>query len=211
MNFVLYRLSDNVTTTYLWSTGATTATINVSPTSTTTYTCTTTTNGVSCTDSVTVVVNNPTINLGNDVTVCGTSTTLTAPTGYDSYVWSNGATTNTTTVSANGTYSCIVTQGGCSASDTLEVVLITLDAGQDLTVLNGTLVTLTATGAETYSWTNGIQNGVPFPATSSQSYIVTGTNSIGCSNSDTVLVREVMLQVQAPFQILFKRFNTLLI
>jgi hypothetical protein len=162
--FVLATYSNN-NISYLWSTGETTATINVSPTTTTTYTCTVTNNGVSCTDSVTVVVNNPTINLGSDVTACGTSTTLTAPAGFDSYLWSNGATTNTTTVSANGTYSCIVTQGGCSASDTLEVVLITLDAGQDLTVLNGTQVTLTATGAETYSWTNGIQNGVSFPAT----------------------------------------------
>jgi hypothetical protein len=117
----LYTLGQ---TTYLWSNGASTANINVSPTSTTTYTCTTTTNGVSCTDSVTVVVNNPTIDLGSDVSVCGTSTTLTAPAGFDSYVWSNGATTNTTTVTANGTYTCTVTQGGCSVSDSIDVTLI---------------------------------------------------------------------------------------
>ena len=65
-----------------------------------------------------------TLSLGADLTVCGTSTTLTAPTGYDSYLWSNGATTNTTTVSASGTYSCTVTQGGCSASDTVDVTLV---------------------------------------------------------------------------------------
>jgi hypothetical protein len=110
--------------TYLWSNGATTPTINVSPTTTTTYTCTITRNGVTCLDSVTVVVNNPTINLGSDVTACGTSTTLTAPTGYDSYVWSNGAATNTTTVTANGTYTCTVTQDGCSVSDALDVTLV---------------------------------------------------------------------------------------
>ena len=65
-----------------------------------------------------------TLSLGADLTVCGTSTTLTAPTGFDSYLWSNGATTNTTTVSASGTYSCTVTQGGCSASDTVDVTLV---------------------------------------------------------------------------------------
>jgi hypothetical protein len=115
-------------TTYLWSTGATTPTINVSPTSTTTYTCTVTTNGVTCTDSLTVLVNNPTLNLGSDVTACGTSTTLTAPSGFDSYLWSNGGTTNTTTVSANGTYSCIGLLNGCSATDSVDVVLVSLDA-----------------------------------------------------------------------------------
>jgi len=136
----LYNINS---TTYLWSTGATTASINVTPTQTTTYTCTTTINGVSCTDSVTVVVNNPTIDLGNDVTACGTSTTLTAPAGYDSYLWSNGATTNTTTVTANGTYTCTVTQGLCSSSDSIDVTLIdsTISAS-DSTICAGETVTL---------------------------------------------------------------------
>jgi hypothetical protein len=118
------QLYNQTETTYLWSTGATTPAIDVSPTTTTTYTCTITSNGVTCNDSVTVVVNNPTIDLGSDVTACGTSTTLTAPSGYDSYAWSNGGTTNTTTVTANGTYTCTVTQGGCSASDSVDVTLI---------------------------------------------------------------------------------------
>ena len=130
-------------TTYLWSTGATTPTINVSPSTTTTYTCTVTTNGVSCTDSVTVAVNNPVIDLGADVTVCGNSTTLTAPIGYDSYLWSNGGTTNTTTVSANGTYSCTVTQGGCSATDAVDVTLVNAAvSASDSTICAGQSVTL---------------------------------------------------------------------
>ena len=140
--------------TYLWSNGSTTATINVSPTSTTTYTCTVTTNGVSCTDSVTVVVNTPTIDLENDITACGTSTTLTAPSGYDSYLWSNGAITNTTTVSANGTYSCTVTQGGCSASDSIDVTLIdaTISAS-DSVICAGDSVTLSIPTSTTSSRT----------------------------------------------------------
>jgi hypothetical protein len=130
-------------TTYLWSTGATTPTIDVSPTSTTTYTCAVTTNGVTCTDSVTVEVNNPTIDLGSDVTVCGTSTTLTAPAGFDTYAWSNGGTTNTTTVNANGTYTCTVTQGLCSASDSIDVTLIdTTISATDSVICAGETITL---------------------------------------------------------------------
>lgn len=51
-------------------------------------------------------------------TICtGESTILTAPAGAANYLWSNGATTQSTTVTAGGTYSCTLTptQGGaCS-------------------------------------------------------------------------------------------------
>jgi hypothetical protein len=174
----LYTLGQS---TYLWSNGATTPTINVSPTSTTTYTCTVTTNGVSCTDSVTVVVNNPTIDLGNDVTVCGTSTTLTAPTGFDSYLWSNGATTNTTTVTSNGTYTCTVTQGLCSVSDSIEVVLVPLTSN-----------TTNISAAAAYTWENNGQ-------TYTSSGIYTGT-TVNCETqvlnlTITTLSASLSLQV----------------
>jgi gliding motility-associated-like protein len=138
----------------VWSNGASTSSINVSPTTTTTYTCTITTNGVSCTDSFTIVVNNPTIDLGSDITVCGTSTTLTAPSGFDSYLWSNVAATNTTTVTANGTYSCALTQGGCSASDSIDVTLIdaTITAS-DSVICAGDTVTLSIPTSTTSSRT----------------------------------------------------------
>jgi hypothetical protein len=107
-----------------WNGVAGSAVQTVSPLVTTTYVSAVTINSVTCSDSVTVVVNNPTIDLGSDVTACGTSTILTAPTGYDSYVWSNGGTTNSITVTVNGTYTCTVTQGVCSASDAVDVTLI---------------------------------------------------------------------------------------
>ena len=50
--------------------------------------------------------NIPTINLGPDQSICaGQTVTLTAPTGFNSYLWSNGATTQTITVNQSGTYS----------------------------------------------------------------------------------------------------------
>lgn len=54
---------------------------------------------------VTVTGSTP-IDLGNDTTLCsGASITLNAGPGFDSYAWSNGATTQTITVSQAGTYS----------------------------------------------------------------------------------------------------------
>jgi hypothetical protein len=178
----LYTLGQ---TTYSWSTGATTPSITVSPTTTTTYTCTTTINGVSCTDSVTVVVNNPTIDLGNDVTACGTSTTLTAPTGFDSYLWSNGAITNTTTVTANGTYTCTVKQGLCSATDTIDVVLVPLTTNTtpisacDSYLWNGT--TYTTSGVYTGTTTNCVTESLNLTITPSS------TNTTPISACDSYL------------------------
>ena len=51
-------------------------------------------------------INLPTIDLGPDQIICaGQSTTLNAPAGFDSYLWSNGATTQSITVNQSGTYS----------------------------------------------------------------------------------------------------------
>jgi hypothetical protein len=185
----LYTLGQS---TYLWSNGATTPTINVSPTNDTTYTCTVTTNGVTCTDSVTVVVNNPTINLGSDVTVCGTSTTLTAPTGFDTYSWSNGGTTNTTTVTENGTYTCTVTQGGCSASDAVDVTLVdaTISA-TDSIICAGETTTLSVPQGGTSNTgcaalPTNLQNGLvgywPFCGNANDAS-VSGNNGIGTNIS----------------------------
>lgn len=43
-------------------------------------------------------------------------------------------------------------------------------------ICSGASTTLTATGAQTYSWNNGVSNGVSFVPTATTSYTVTGTN-----------------------------------
>lgn len=48
------------------------------------------------------------MDLGNDTTICtGSSITLTASPGFDSYLWSNNATTQSITVNQGGNYSVI--------------------------------------------------------------------------------------------------------
>ncbi len=52
----------------------------------------------------------------NDIICTGDSSILTAPPGAASYLWSNGATTPSTTVYAGGNYTCLLTPfqgGGC--------------------------------------------------------------------------------------------------
>jgi hypothetical protein len=55
------------------------------------------------------------------------------------------------------------------------------------TVCSGTSVTLTATGAMTYSWNNGVINGVAFTPPTTMTYTVTGTSN-GCTGTDQVQV-----------------------
>ena len=42
--------------------------------------------------------------------------------------------------------------------------------------------------ADSYSWSNGIANGVPFQVTSTQDYILTGIDLNNCFNQDTVTI-----------------------
>ena len=87
-----------------------------------------------------------------------------------------------------------VSQGPIQCSGISGTYLITINplpsvfAGNNQTVCNGSQVTLTASGAASYLWNNGVQNGVPFTPNSTQTYVVTVTNANGCQNYDTVVV-----------------------
>jgi uncharacterized repeat protein (TIGR03803 family) len=56
------------------------------------------------------------------------------------------------------------------------------------TVCTGSSVTLTGTGASTYTWTGGVSNGVSFVPASTTTYTVTGTDITGCSNTTTATI-----------------------
>ena len=56
------------------------------------------------------------VDLGEDITTCDESVTLDAGEGYDSYLWSNGETTQTIEVSESGDYSVEVANGSVNNS-----------------------------------------------------------------------------------------------
>ncbi|HAE31940.1 MAG TPA: hypothetical protein DCF89_12555, partial [Flavobacteriales bacterium] len=66
----------------------------------------------------------------------------------------------------------------------------TVSGGADLTVCQGDTLTLSGSGAMTYSWTGGITDGVDFLAGTigTTAYTVTGTDVNGCSDTATVNV-----------------------
>jgi gliding motility-associated-like protein len=129
-----------------WSTGDTTASINVTPTQTTKYYVTVSDGITTCQDSVTVTVSDiGTFNsLQDTARVCGDSVLLDAGSGYATYNWSNGVTTQKITAKSGGKYKVIVANAsGCTASDSSLVSIIKAKILQrDTTICKGASITL---------------------------------------------------------------------
>ena len=188
-------LSGSGANSYVWNNGVTDATAFTPAVGTLNYIVTgTSAAGCINTDNVDVTVNpNPIVNAGVDQAVCeGTAITL-AGTGAVAYVWDNGVTDNSSFTPAVGnvTYTVVGTDAnGCTASDLVDVLvdaIPTVDAGVDQLVCDGTPVTLSASGTNSYVWDNGVTDGVAFtPALGTITYTVTGTSVAGCTNTDMV-------------------------
>ena len=149
----------------------------------------------------------PVVSVNGSTALCsGNSTTLNASTSIgtaSAYQWySNGniisgANTASYNVTNAGSYNVVVTlTTGCSdsASSSTNVVIsapptVSINTGTT-SVCEGSLVTLTASGTATsYLWSTGSTSlNISFPAVSSNSYTVTGTDANGCTNSDIVAI-----------------------
>jgi|GEM_PF-348400 hypothetical protein len=113
---------------YTWSSGETTEMIAVNPISPSGYSVIVIDSyGNTVNDSILITLDSlPTVYLGPDQTIIlGSSVTLDAGSGFTSYMWSNGETTQTIDVSLEDVYSVTITDGNsCSNSDDLEVFVI---------------------------------------------------------------------------------------
>ncbi|WMX12733.1 T9SS type A sorting domain-containing protein [Aureispira sp. CCB-E] len=180
---------------YVWDNGITNgATIN--PTLSATYSVTgTDANGCSNTDQVTVLVNalpNVVAN-ASAITICSNESVTLTGTGANTYTWSNNVTNNVAfSPTTTTTYNVIGTDvNGCTNTDQVTISVNArpnVSAGADQTVCENTMVTLSGSGAQTYVWNNGISDNVAFAATSTATYMVTGTDANGCTNVDTVTI-----------------------
>jgi gliding motility-associated-like protein len=157
-------ISANGAQSYTWTpSGLSGSSVNVSPAITTNYTVTgSDINGCVNADTVSVIVNPiPTVVATGGFICSGQTTSLTAS-GAQTYLWSNGMTGGTISVSPSSTtiYTVTGTSNNCSSSDTLQV---TVGPNPVLTVNNPTIcagqqATITASGASTYQWSNGSNN-----------------------------------------------------
>lgn len=103
-----------------------------------------------------------------------------------SYTWSPvGGTLASTSGRSAGTYSCFVQDAyGCLITQTTvlnQAPPMNLSALASSTqVCSGHSLTLIGLGANTYTWSNGVVNGVPFVPVNTASYVLSATNASGC-------------------------------
>lgn len=188
---------------YQWNTYDTTQTTFVSPTSPANYVVTVTDFcGKTSTGDVFVNLGLAQIDLGPDTAICaGNSITLNAPPA-SSYHWSTGETSQSITVSPSQTttyYLTIVQQCEGTDSITVEVLpnpIISLNVQPQL-ICEKEPIQLTASGGITYQWAsipptpdliNFSNSFIELKPSSSTTYIVTGIDAHGCSNSASASV-----------------------
>jgi sugar lactone lactonase YvrE len=136
----------------------------------------------------------PVINCTSTLVCSGTSVSLSAS-GATTYTWSTGAVSPSIIANptVNSTYSVKGLSNGCvSAPITLSVSvnalpILVVVSTSTLSCTDPTVI-LTANGASTYTWSNGIINGMSFTPTITTTYTVSGTDVNGCTNSTTGIV-----------------------
>lgn len=192
-------LSGGGAVTYAWSGGVQNNNIFQAMT-TETYTVTgTDASGCSDTAVITLTVNPLPAVVANTTatTVCyGTSVTLSGS-GASTYTWQAMSAGVTDNVPFNATATDLFTvwgvdANGCVDTDTLTIYVnslptVTASASSTSFCIGGSL-TLTGSGALSYTWTGGAIDNVPFTPVISDTYIVTGTDANGCQNTDQVFV-----------------------
>ncbi len=184
-------------TAWEWSTGEMTQTIQFAMETTVSVTVTDI-NG--CTGMTsTPITEEPSLSpsiLGNLIICEGQSTVLDAGAAFDTWLWSTGEMTQTIEVTEAGIYSVFVTQGTCSGSGEVEVIVNalptpTIDGPENICV--GDIGTLTVIGTyNVYSWSTN-SNLESIIVSDPGIYMVTVTDGNGCTNSTSFEVLEVPL------------------
>jgi hypothetical protein len=187
---------------YVWSTGATTADIPVTAADTYQVTvsdaddCEVILNATVTTDTLPVPIIRGATGLCPEQ-----SATLETEPVYESYRWSNGADTPTTTISAPDTYTLeVTTTAGCVGAASIEVSAFSTPAPEItgdtvFCIENGTTLA-TAMAHDAYLWSTG-DTTPTIQVFESGTYVVTVTNQNGCTGSAAISVEGVRVDLPA--------------
>ena len=162
------------------------------------------TNGCMEITSVTIGSDNvsPSIDLGDDVEVCGTITGIGVTSGFENYAWNTLDSASSILVSTAGTYIVTATDtNGCSAVDSVNVtffnniVVSSTLTDADCGLNNGaiSLIVTNGSGNYSYAWSTG-DTVASITGLAAGSYVVTSMDTTGCGSVDTITV----LQNGAP-------------
>jgi gliding motility-associated-like protein len=187
-----------------------TTTLNVCPTTTTTYTAQvvnqTCAGPITLTATTTVTVVGLLMNTSSTPTSCtgntGTATATPQGNGPFTYVWTpSNQTTQTATGLAGGNYIVVVTDpNGCTGTDTVQVQNtgnITTQINNPTNILcfgnttGAATVTVTGgTGPFTYNWSPNVSTTASATGIAAGTYTVIVTDANGCSSTSTVVISQ---------------------
>jgi hypothetical protein len=129
--------------------------------------------------------------------VCeGSNVTLTASGTAKDYTWSGGVLNGIAfTPRSSATYTVTGTDANNCTTTTSRVVTVfsVPNVGIKVTplvtsVCFGDSISLSGTGAKTYTWTGGVINGARFAPTASDIYTVTGKDASSCENTASQVI-----------------------
>ncbi len=186
-------LTSDATSGNVWSTTATTSSINVTASGNYSVTVTNAAGCMVTTPVIAVTVNTlptPTVTAGGATTFCAGGSVTLSTGAYSSYSWSSGATTSSAVISTGGNQTVMVTDAnGCVGTSAITAVTVnplpsvpTISAGGSTTFCTGGSVVLTSsyTGGNVWS-TTATTDAITVNSTGS--YTVTQTDVNGCSST----------------------------
>ena len=180
----------NTTASYLWNTSETTQTIKIGAAGTYEVTVTDTNSCLTVDEMILSIHALPIVQLRNDTIVCDPEVVVVDAGVWDSYLWSNGNTTNQVTLTTNDTvYVDIIDANSCAGSDTIGIQVIALpivDLGNDTAICDGESVILDAENPGlNYNW-NTTETTQTISIDKAGSFGLEVTDQYGCLGSDSM-------------------------
>lgn len=134
-------------------------------------------------------INAPTIAHNTALTFCEGGSVVLSTASANSYLWSNGATTQSVTIDSAGSYTVTIDTVGLTSASTATTVIVNPSPNMSIsgttTICNGGATTLTASGGDTFVWSNGPSTATyTVHPSADTTYIVTGTiTATGCHDT----------------------------
>lgn len=178
--------------TYTWNTGSNALSLSLSPTGNTNYSVSGT-NAQSCISSTVIAIHVdpalPSLSLSTSASaICPGKTVSLNASGASTYTWTNGVINGQGFVPLVSSSYTVIAANACGTASAVTSVSIhptppVLASPASLSVCSGNSVTLTGSGAATYTWSGGVVNGVAFMPLSSNTYTLIGESVLGCTAS----------------------------
>lgn len=194
-------LAANIGDEFAWSTGESTQYITYTPSDSAYVKVSVSLGSCVATDSILVeVLDVPTVNLGDDLSICGNDTLWFIGPQADEYAWNTGSIESSIFLipSGNDTIVLEITNNGCRASDTVIVISqesIALDLGNDRSVCLGESITISANAGSEFIWSTGDQSGTVLLSPTASEFIYCTATSGLCTSIDSIFIEVTSVPV----------------